>query len=48
VLDVVEDHKAAIALYENCGWTRVGRVDWKLPGDLPLREFVYVAPDPTL
>ncbi len=46
VLDVVEDHQAAIALYEKCGWTRVGRVDWKLPGDLPLREFVYLAPPP--
>ena len=45
VLDVVEDHTAAIRLYENCGWTRVGRVDWALPGDLPLREYVYLAPD---
>lgn len=45
VLDVVEDHRAAIILYENCGWTRVGQVDWTLPGDLPLREFVYLAPD---
>lgn len=44
VLDVVEEHTAAIALYERCGWTLVGRVEWTLPGDLPLREFVYVAP----
>ncbi len=28
VLDVVEDHVAAIELYESCGWTRAGRVDW--------------------
>ncbi len=48
VLDVVEEHKAAINLYESCGWKRVGRVDWSLPGDLPLRELVYVAPDPAL
>jgi GNAT superfamily N-acetyltransferase len=46
VLDVVEDHKAAIALYEDCGWASVGRVDWTLPGGLPLREFVYISPDP--
>ncbi len=44
VLDVVEGHIAAIRLYENCGWTRAGMVDWSLPGDLPLREFVYLAP----
>ncbi len=44
VLDVVEDHTAAIRLYEDCGWTRAGQVDWALPGDLPLREFVYLAP----
>ena len=46
VLDVVEEHKAALALYESCGWTRVGRVDLRLHGDLPLREFVYLAPTP--
>jgi GNAT superfamily N-acetyltransferase len=44
VLDVVEEHRAAISLYESCGWTRAGRVDWTLPGDLPLRELVYLAP----
>jgi len=48
VLDVVEDHRAAITLYEKCGWMRVGRVDWTLPGDLPLREFVYLAPNPAV
>jgi GNAT superfamily N-acetyltransferase len=45
VLDVVEDHRAAIRLYEACGWAQVGRVDWALPGGLPLREFVYISPD---
>lgn len=43
-LDVVEEHTAAIRLYEHCGWTRIGRVDWELPGGLPLREFVYLSP----
>lgn len=45
VLDVVEGHSAAIALYERSGWTRAGRVEWTLPGDLPLCELVYVAPE---
>jgi hypothetical protein len=45
---VVEEHRAAISLYESCGWTRVGRVEWRLPGDLPLRELVYLAPDRSL
>ena len=47
VLDVVESHRAAIALYERCGWTRVGRVEWALPGDRKLREFVYLSPGAT-
>jgi len=46
VLDVVEDHVAAIALYEDCGWTFLGRVNWSLPGGLPLRELVYLSPEP--
>ncbi len=44
VLDVVEEHRAAIALYEDCGWTRVGAVDWSLPGGLSFHEFIYVSP----
>ena len=48
VLDVVEDHRAAVALYEKCGWTRAGRADWTLPDGLPLHELVYVSPDPGL
>ena len=46
VLDVVEEHVAAIALYDRAGWTRVGQVEWKLPDGRPLREFVYVSPEP--
>jgi GNAT superfamily N-acetyltransferase len=45
VLDVVDEHRAAIELYEQCGWKRVGRVDWSLPGDRPLREYIYLSPD---
>lgn len=45
-LDVVDEHVRAIALYEDCGWVRVGQVDWSLPGGRPLREYVYLAPDP--
>lgn len=44
VLDVVDEHRAAVALYEAAGWVRVGQVDWSLPGAGPLREFVYVSP----
>lgn len=47
VLDVVDVHQAAIALYDACGWTRVGEVRWELPGGRPFREFVYVAPSGT-
>jgi GNAT superfamily N-acetyltransferase len=46
VLDVVEDHHAAIVLYDRSGWFRVGRVDWNLPDGRPLREYVYVSPGP--
>ena len=46
VLDVVDEHKAAIALYERLGWTREGTINWKLPDGRPLREFVYVSPAP--
>ena len=47
VLDVVDDHRAALALYDDCGWTRVGQVDWELQDGMPFREFVYVAPAPS-
>jgi GNAT superfamily N-acetyltransferase len=45
VLDVVDEHRAAIALYERCGWRQVARVVWALPDGRPLHEFVYVAPE---
>jgi GNAT superfamily N-acetyltransferase len=48
VLDVVEDHVAAIGLYEDRGWTFLGRVNWSLPGGQPLRELVYLSPEPAI
>lgn len=45
VLDVVDDHVRAIALYEACGWTRVGEAEWYLPDRRPLHEFVYISPE---
>lgn len=44
ILDVVTEHKEAIALYERGGWNQVGEVEWCLPDGRPLREFVYVSP----
>ena len=44
VLDVVEEHRDAIALYERCGWTRAGEADWSLSGGRTFHEFVYVSP----
>lgn len=46
VLDVVTDHRSAIRLYEDAGWTRADTVTWILPNGSPLTEFVYLAPDP--
>jgi GNAT superfamily N-acetyltransferase len=43
VLDVVKEHKDAICLYEECGWTRIGEVEWSLPDGRPLQEFVYAS-----
>jgi ribosomal protein S18 acetylase RimI-like enzyme len=44
VLDVVDEHAAAIALYERAGWLRAGRVRWELPDGRPLEGFVYLSP----
>lgn len=44
VLDVAEALRGAIALYESCGWVRVGEVKVPLPDERDLEEFVYVAP----
>jgi ribosomal protein S18 acetylase RimI-like enzyme len=44
VLDVAKDLRSAIALYESCGWVRVGEVTVRLPDGRDLEEFVYVAP----
>ncbi len=44
VLDVAKELRRAIALYESCGWVRVGEVTVRLPDGRDLEEFVYVAP----
>lgn len=44
ILDVATTLHAAIALYERCGWSRVGEVDVVLPTGAAIREVVYLAP----
>jgi len=44
MLDVVTRHSAAMALYENAGWLRVGTVTLVLPDGSSLDEHVYRAP----
>lgn len=46
ILDVATQFRAAIALYERCGWTRAGEVEVPLPTGRTLREYVYLAPAP--
>lgn len=49
ILDVASHLTAAIGLYEHTGWTRLGVVVVRIPGDDgPLEEFVYRAPEPKL
>jgi ribosomal protein S18 acetylase RimI-like enzyme len=44
ILDVVTRHEAAIGLYDNAGWLRVGSVTLVLPDGSKLEEHVYRAP----
>jgi GNAT superfamily N-acetyltransferase len=44
VLDVVTDHLAGIALYEQAGWTRVGVVTSELSTGQSFDEIVYLSP----
>ena len=46
ILDVTAHFGGAIRLYENAGWTRVGRVTVAFPDDEPLEELVYISPAP--
>jgi GNAT superfamily N-acetyltransferase len=48
ILDVVTHHEAAIRLYEECGWTRLGMVTTALGSGLSIDEFVYLGPQPRL
>lgn len=44
ILDVATHFHAAIALYERCGWRRIGMVTAHVGSDDPIDEFVYAAP----
>lgn len=44
ILDVTTKFKAAIKLYDDSGWKRLGRVHVELPGGTRIEEFVYVLP----
>jgi GNAT superfamily N-acetyltransferase len=48
ILDVVTHQRAAIALYDKCGWERAGQVTSLFGGDVAVEEFVYVGPRPPL
>lgn len=45
--DVAAHFGGAIRLYENAGWTRVGRVTVAVPDDEPQEELVNVGPAPS-
>jgi GNAT superfamily N-acetyltransferase len=46
ILDVASHLSAAIGLYQQSGWTRIGAAVVSIPGDEdPLEEFVYLAPE---
>ena len=44
ILDVVDQFRPAIALYEREGWTRLGTVTVQLPDGTSISERVYTAP----
>jgi hypothetical protein len=46
VLDVDTTYASAIALYERCGWTRLGTIALPMPDGRPIAEHVYAAPAP--
>lgn len=45
LLDVSAAQAAAVSLYEQAGWTRLGEVHVAFANGLYLDEFVYLAPD---
>jgi GNAT superfamily N-acetyltransferase len=47
ILDVATTHRAAIRLYEACGWVRAGVVTAKLRDGAELEEIVYLSPPPS-
>jgi GNAT superfamily N-acetyltransferase len=44
ILDVVTTFDAAVNLYENCGWVRVGQVTFRFHDGGSVEEFVYRGP----
>ncbi len=44
ILDVWVELDAAIALYESCGWTKLGTIDARLPDGRLLTEHIFAAP----
>jgi GNAT superfamily N-acetyltransferase len=44
IVDVVTRHEPAVALYDNAGWMRLGKVDVDLPDGTTIEEFVYRSP----
>ena len=44
MLDVVTEHRSAIALYDRCGWQCIGSVTVGFGGGLVVEELVYLAP----
>jgi GNAT superfamily N-acetyltransferase len=45
ILDVWVELRGAIALYEACGWTRLGSVEVELPDGRIMPELVFAAPN---
>jgi GNAT superfamily N-acetyltransferase len=44
ILDVTVEFEAAVALYENSGWQRLGTTEVELADGTRIEEFVYLAP----
>ncbi len=46
MLDVVQHHEKAIAMYEAAGWELLGEVDTDIGGGHTIHEFVFLGPRP--
>jgi GNAT superfamily N-acetyltransferase len=45
VLDVVVSAAPAISLYRESGWEELGRCKFEVPGDAPIEEVIFGAPE---